>query len=88
MNSTPTEESDESVDDTDDELAQIQNDKLNFLHEETVTVNYGKENFDDDLIAMRDEMQKLLTEISDRMQRATKTELADMIQLLKSIRML
>ena len=34
---------------------------------------------------MRDEMQKLLAEISVRIQRATKRELADTFQILKSI---
>ena len=42
LNSTPTEESDESVDDTADELAQTQNDKLDILQEETLTVNSYK----------------------------------------------
>ena len=88
MNSTPTEESDESVDDTADELAQTQNDKFNFLQEETLTVNSYKKISDDDLTAMRDEMQQLLAEISERIQRATKPELADTIQLLKSVRAL
>jgi len=37
---------------------------------------------------MRDEMQQLLAEISERIQRATKPELADTIQLLKSVRAL
>ena len=86
MNSTPTEESDESVDDTADELAQ--NDKIDILQEETLTVNSYKKNSDDDLTAMRDEMQQLLAEISERIQRATKPELADTIQLLKSVRAL
>ena len=88
LNSTPTEESDESVDDTADELAQTQNDKSNILQEETLTVNSYKKNSDDDLTAMRDEMQQLLAEISERIQRATKPELADTIQLLKSVRAL
>ncbi|MBR3050957.1 MAG: DUF3102 domain-containing protein [Selenomonadaceae bacterium] len=88
LNSTPTEESDESVDDTADELAQTQNDKFNFLQEETLTVNSYKKISDDDLTAMRDEMQQLLAEISERIQRATKPELADTIQLLKSVRAL
>ena len=88
LNSTPTEESDESVDDTADELAQTQNDKFNILQEETLTVNSYKKNSDDDLTAMRDEMQQLLAEISERIQRATKPELADTIQLLKSVRAL
>lgn len=88
LNSTPTEESDESVDDTADELAQTQNDKLNILQEETLTVNSYKKISDDDLTAMRDEMQQLLAEISERIQRATKPELADTIQLLKSVRAL
>lgn len=88
LNSTPTEESDESVDDTADELAQNQNDKLNILQEETLTFNSYKKNSDDDLTAMRDEMQQLLAEISERIQRATKPELADTIQLLKSVRAL
>lgn len=88
LNSTPTEESDESVDDTADELAQTQNDELNILQEETLTFNSYKKNSDDDLTAMRDEMQQLLAEISERIQRATKPELADTIQLLKSVRAL
>ena len=88
LNSTPTEESDESVDDTADELAQTQNDKFNILQEETLTVNSYKKISDDDLTAMRDEMQQLLAEISERIQRATKPELADTIQLLKSVRAL
>ena len=88
LNSTPTEESDESVDDTADELAQTQNDKFNFLQEETLTVNSYKKISDDDLTAMRDEMQQLLAEISERIQRATKPELDDTIQLLKSVRAL
>lgn len=88
LNSTPIQESDESVDDTADELAQTQNDKLGVLQEETLTVNSYKKNSDDDLTAMRDEMQQLLAEISERIQRATKPELADTIQLLKSVRAL
>lgn len=88
LNSKPTEESDESVDDTVDEIAQTQNDKINILQEETLTVNSYKKISDDDLTAMRDEMQQLLAEISERIQRATKPELADTIQLLKSVRAL
>ena len=88
LNSTPIQESDESVDDTADELAQTQNDKFNILQEETLTVNSYKKISDDDLTAMRDEMQQLLAEISERIQRATKPELADTIQLLKSVRAL
>ena len=85
LNSTPTEESvDENAS---DELGQTQNDKLGVLQEETLVVN-SEENSDDDLNAMRDEMQKLLAEISERIQRATKPELADTIQLLKSVRAL
>ena len=49
-------------------------------------VNSCKENSDDDLATMRDEMQKLLAEISVRIQRATQKELADTFQMLKSVR--
>lgn len=51
-----------------------------------MTVNYFKENSDNDLTAMRNEMQKLLAEISVRIQRATQRELANTIQILKSVR--
>ena len=87
LTSTPVEESDESIDENaPDELGQNQNDKNIILQEEAFTVNDSKENSDDDLIAMRDEMQKLLAEITELMKSATKTELADTIQSLKSIR--
>ena len=87
LNSVPTQESDESVDASADELAQTQISEEN-PPLETSTVNSYKENSDDDLTAMRDEMQQLLAEISERIQRATKPELDDTIQLLKSVRAL